>query len=142
MVQRTGHVDTIETDDTHKKDTACGLYRDGHKIAARFHAVLVSARDALDGEVKVVAGGCNGCAAYDIDTGAYIYYVAQSHAVDRLAVGYGIAGDASVTKLEIARELVAAAERLDVDIGWTGSTDKKIFLGDEEAYDEGSWLEA
>jgi len=140
MVQRIGHVDTIGTDDTHKNETACGLYREGHIIAARFHAVLVSARDALDGEVEIVAGGCNGCATYDIDTGAYIYYVAQSHAIDRLAVGYGTAGDASVTKLEIAHELVAAAERLEVDVGWSGNTDKKIFLGDTTVYDESSWL--
>jgi len=141
MVQRTDHLDTVETDDTHKKDTACALYRDGHKIAARFHAVLVSARDALDGDVDIIAGGCNGCVTYDI-TGAYIYYVAQTHAIDRLAVGYNAVGDASVGKLEIAHALVAAAERLDVDIGWTGNTDKKIFLGDATAYDESPWVEA
>ncbi len=39
------------------KDDPCGLQNDDHKIAARFHRVLISARDALDADVKIVAEG-------------------------------------------------------------------------------------
>ena len=137
MREITARVETVETDATHKKNTACGLYKQGHEIAVRFHRVLVAAQDALDGDVRIVAGGCNGCVVDDIPTGAYIYYVAQTHCVDRIAIGYGTSDSGtSVTPADIAHELVAAAERLDVDVTWTGDTGEKVFLGDAAFYDD------
>ena len=136
MRERTARIETVETDETHKKDTACGLYKQGHKIAVRFHRVLIAAQDALDDDVRIVAGGCNGCTVDDILTGGYIYYVAQTHCVDRIAIGYGTADSAtSITPVDIARELVAAAERLDVDVTWTGDSGDKVYLGDATFYD-------
>ncbi|MCQ4334775.1 hypothetical protein KM295_15075 [Natronomonas sp. F2-12] len=124
------------------KDDPCGLQNDDHKIAARFHRVLISARDALDADVKIVAGGCNNCTPYG-ENGAYIYYVAQTHNIDRLPIGYGIGSAADVTPKEIARALVAAAERLDIDVSWNGDTTKKVYLGDDTFYEDeyGSLLE-
>jgi hypothetical protein len=138
------HVETIRTVDTHMKDDPCGLQSDDHKIAARFHRVLISARDALDNDVKIIAGGCNTCTTYDIEDSAYIYYVAQTDGIDRLSVGYGICSDGGVTPKEIARALVAAAERLDVDVSWNGDTTKKVYLGDDTFYEDeyGSLLES
>lgn len=137
MRDKTARVETVSTDETHKKDTACKLYTQGHKIAARFHRVLVAARDAVDGDVQIVAGGCNTCVTHDIRTGAYIYYVAQTHCIDRIAIGYGTADSAtSVTPRDIAHAVVAAAERLDVDVTWNGDIDKKVYLGDATVYND------
>ncbi|MFB6299542.1 MAG: hypothetical protein ABEH65_04710 [Halobacteriales archaeon] len=137
MIDKTARVDTVKTDETHKKDSVCALYKQGHKIAARFHRVLVAAQDALDGDVRIVAGGCNGCVINDIRTGAYIYYVAQTDCVDRIAIGYGTADSAtSIAPTDIAHELVAAAERQDVDVTWNGDTGEKVYLGDGTFYDD------
>jgi hypothetical protein len=76
MRNKTERMETIRTDETHVKDSPCALYDPGHEIAARFHRVLVAAQDALDADVSVVAGGCNGCTLADVEGGAYIYYVA------------------------------------------------------------------
>jgi adenylosuccinate synthase len=136
MIDRAARVDTVKTDETHKKDSACALYKQGHKIAARFHRVLVAAQDALDDDVRIVAGGCNGCVVNDIQTGAYIYYIAQTDCVNRIAIGYGTADSAtSIVPVDIAQGLVAAAERLDVDVAWNGDTGKKVYLGDGTFYD-------
>lgn len=137
MRKKTARMETVSTDKTHKKDSACALYEQGHEIAARFHRVLIAARDALDADVQIVAGGCNGCVTYDIQAGAYIYYVAQTHSLDRIFIGYGTAdNDTSVTDQDIAREVVTAAERLDVEVSWKGDTDKKVCLGDATFYDD------
>lgn len=128
---------TVKTDETHKKDTACGLYKEGHKIAARFHHVLIAARDTLNAEVQLTAGGCSGCVTCDIETSPYICYVAQTHSVDRIAIRYGAAdSDTNVTSEDIARALVAAAERLGVEVSWDGDTDKRVYPGDGTVYDD------
>lgn len=131
-------METGRTDETHVKGSPCALYDPDHEIAARFHRVLVGARDALDADVPVIAGGCNGCTPCDIEAGAYIYYVAQMHSLDRIFIGYGTAPDCdtNVTPADIAHALVAAAERLDVEVSWTGDTSKKVGLGDVSFYDD------
>lgn len=137
MRDRTAFVETVRTAETYKKDSSCGLYKEGHEIAARFHRVLVAARDTLDPDVQIVADGCNRCTTYSIQNGAYIYYVAQTHSVDRIALGYGTVGsEANVTSEDIAHALVAAAERLDVEVAWNGDTNKKVYLGDASVYDD------
>jgi hypothetical protein len=130
------NVETVRTADKHMKDNPCGLQSDDHVIAARFHHVLTSARDALDADVKIVAGGCNTCTPHDIEHGAYIYYVAQSDNINRLAVGYGLASDVQIEPADIARALVAAAERFDVDVSWNRDETNKVFLGDDTFYEE------
>ena len=105
MRDRTAGVETVKTDETHKKDTACRLYKQGHKIATDLHRVLLAAQDVLDDDIRIVAGGCNGCVVDDILTGAYIYYIAQTHCVDRIAIGYGIADSGtSVIPEDIAND--------------------------------------
>lgn len=136
MRDKSAGVETVRTGETHKKETACALYKEGHEIAAEFHRVLVTARDAVDGEVEIVAGGCNGCVLTGIHTGAYIYYVGQTHSLDRIFIGYGTAESyTSVTPEDIAHALVAAAERLDVVVSWNGETDTKVCLGSASYYD-------
>lgn len=136
MRDKTGRMETVRTDGTHKKENPCGLYNEGHEIAARFHRVLVAARDALEGDVQIIAGGCNGCVTCDIQNRACIYYIAQMHSLDRIFLGYGTAdGDINVTSEEIVHALITAAERLDVDVSWNGDTNKKVCLGDAAYYD-------
>ena len=137
MIDKTAHVETVKTGETHKKDTVCGLYKQGHQIATRFHRVLVAARDALDGDVQIVAGGCNGCVVDDTLTGAYIYYIAQTDCVDHIAIGYRTPDNGTrIAPEDIGHDLVAAAKRLDVDVPWNGDPAKKVYLGDVTLYDD------
>ena len=85
----------------------------------------------IDTDVQIVAGGCCGCVAYDLQNGAYIYYIAQTHSVDRITIGYGTTdSETNVSSEDIAHTLVAAAERLDVEVTWDGDTDRRVYLGD------------
>jgi hypothetical protein len=138
MRNETALVETVRTDETHVKDDPCALYDPDHEIAVQFDRVLVAAQDALNADVSVVAGGCNGCTLADVEDGAYIYYLAQTDAIDRISIGYGTAGDCdtNVTPADIAQALVSAAERLDVQVSWTGDTDEKVCLGDASFYDD------
>lgn len=134
------HVETVRTADTHLKDDPCALHSEDHKIAARFHHVMVSARDALDTNMEIFAGGCYGCVMDDLerhfDNSAYIYYIAQTDCIDRIALSYGTVGEVGIKLEEIGQALVTAAEGSGVNFSWNGDGAKPVYLGDTAVYDK------
>ena len=134
-----GQNDVVESD-KYKDPEACSLYKEGHSIAAEFDNVLQEFAEAFGNlNVEVVAGGCNGCTTFGIDTedvDVYAYYVAQNSGVETLYLGYGVGDDVEVDAETVADTLVGIANRLGVPVDWDGDVDKCVCLGDAEAYED------
>lgn len=108
--------------------TACSLAEEGHEIADRFVEVMERAAEELVVECCVAAVGCGSC--FMPEEPAAIYWVAQNDGRERVPVKF-MSEDDLVRDADVAREIVDAAEDLNVEVSWNGDVMKCVILGDE-----------